>query len=169
MDEAEDDRVNFTEMPFPEHAEPDELPLICRLLAACELPYEDLKAEHLVNFLVLRLGSLVSDPETGKSKEQLLGVIGLEPFGRDGLLRSLAVASAYRGQCLGELLVSQLEASARQGGIERLFILTTTAPEFFRQLGYEVTQRDAAPEPIRQSTEFQSLCPASAVCLSKRL
>ena len=146
-----------------------DLPLIRQLLAECELPYGDLTVEHLPHFLVLRLGSLLRDPETGKSKVQLVGVVGLEPCGRYGLLRSLAVAPAFRGQSLSAVLVSQLEANARQAGIERLFVLTTTASEFFKVLGYEATDRTAVPEQVRQTTEFQSLCPTGATCLSKQL
>lgn len=150
-------------------AQPDDLPLIRALLQACELPYEDLTTEHLPHFLVMRIGSLLPESDSNRSKTQLLGVVGLEPCGRDGLLRSLAVAPAHRGQSLGEVLVGELEAKARQAGIGQLYVLTTTAANRFRQWGYEVTDRASAPAPIQQTTEFQSLCPASAVCLSKAL
>ncbi len=65
------------------------------------MPYEDLTAEHLPHFLVMRLGSLLPESDLDRSKTQFPGVVGLEPCGRDGLLRSLAVAPAYRGQGLG--------------------------------------------------------------------
>ncbi len=150
-------------------ARPDDLPLIRQLLQDCELPYEDLTAEHLPHFLVMRIGSLLPESDLNRSKTQLLGVVGLEPCGRNGLLRSLAVAPAYRGQNLGEVLVGELEVKARHAGIGRLYVLTTTAANRFRQWGYEVADRASAPAQIQQTTEFQSLCPASAVCLSKPL
>jgi hypothetical protein len=36
-------------------------------------------------------------------------------------------------------------------------------------LGYQRADRDAAPAAIRSTSEFTSLCPASAVFLRKRL
>jgi amino-acid N-acetyltransferase len=48
-------------------------------------------------------------------------------------------------------------------------LLTETAEKFFRAIGYEVIDRRHVPEEIKQSAEFRSLCPASAVCMSKLL
>jgi amino-acid N-acetyltransferase len=47
--------------------------------------------------------------------------------------------------------------------------LTETAENFFRGLGYEAIDRRYVPEEIQQSAEFRSLCPASAVCMTKSL
>jgi hypothetical protein len=38
-----------------------------------------------------------------------------------------------------------------------------------RARGYAVIARDAAPPAIRAAREFADLCPASAVCMTKRL
>ena len=48
-------------------------------------------------------------------------------------------------------------------------LLTETAEKFFRAIGYEVIDRRHVPEEIKQSAEFRSLCPASAVCMTKLL
>ena len=96
---------------------------------------------------------------------------GLETFqgGRDGLLRSVAVSPALRGRRVGANLVAAIEIKARTLGLRRLWLLTTTAPDFFRRLGYADSERAQAPEAVQQSNEFKNLCPASAVCLSERL
>ena len=132
------------------------------LLAFNGLVHEDLTPEHLRSFLLL-----VSphDPTV------LDAVGGLETFSgsEDGLLRSVAVHPAMRRRGVGKRLVATLETWAREKGIRRLWLLTTTAEDFFERLHYRKTERLQAPDVVQQSTEFKSLCPASAVCLSKRL
>ena len=101
--------------------------------------------------------------------DSLVGVIGLERFGSERLLRSLAVASECRKQGFGLELVVQLERDARIDGAARLVLLTETAEQFFRSIGYKITDRHLVSEHVRQSAEFRSLCPASAICMSKML
>jgi amino-acid N-acetyltransferase len=70
---------------------------------------------------------------------------------------------------LGHALVTRLERDALADGVERLILLTDTAEAFFRRLDYEVIDRRYAPEEIKESAEFRSLCPATAVCMTKSL
>ncbi|PCG07796.1 hypothetical protein COA17_16605 [Sphingomonas ginsenosidimutans] len=99
----------------------------------------------------------------------LIGYIGLEGAGPDRLLRSLVVMGGRRGQGYGRQLVDRLELLARDGGIERLHLLTTTAAPFFHALGYAITDRASAPAPIAASAEFSMLCPANATYMNKGL
>ncbi len=99
----------------------------------------------------------------------LVGVGGFEVHGGSGLLRSLVVADRLRGTGLGRTIVESVEAAARQRGLRELVLLTETARDFFARLGYADIARDRAPEAIRKSAEFESLCPQSARCMSKRL
>jgi amino-acid N-acetyltransferase len=98
-----------------------------------------------------------------------IGAIGLERYGDTGLLRSLVVTPARRGLGYGLALVEALERAGRAAGLDSLVLLTETAEPFFRRLGYAVVDRASVPEAVRSSTEFRSVCPASAVCMSKRL
>jgi amino-acid N-acetyltransferase len=141
----------------PVAADPSDLARVIELLGACDLPYQDLTPSHLALFQVVRQG------------QALVGVVGMERFGNSGLLRSLAVAPAYRGQKLGGNLLDALESSARHSGIDNLYLLTLTAQAFFAKRSYEVTARADVPENIQHSAEFMSLCPASAACMCKRL
>jgi amino-acid N-acetyltransferase len=124
-------------------------------LAACELPYEDLTPAHLQHFWVMRDGP------------KLAGVAGLEVLGDVGLLRSLAVPEPYRGRGIGARLTDKAEDYARAQGVQALYLLTTTVPDFFARRGYRHTDRDAAPEPLQDTTEFKNLCPEGAVCMVK--
>ncbi|HLA63328.1 MAG TPA: arsenic resistance N-acetyltransferase ArsN2 [Rhodothermales bacterium] len=139
-----------------EPATPDDLRPVLTLLKAARLPRADLAGSALDHFHVVR------------GTAGLLGVVGLEVYGgRWGLLRSLAVAEGARGSGLGGRLVAAVEADAARLGLDGLYLLTTTAAPFFAARGWTGVDRDAVPEPVRTSTEFRGLCPASAVCLTK--
>ena len=137
-------------------AAPD-LAAVLALLREARLPTEDLTSAPGLQFWVL------------ESEGRLIGVIGLERFGTGALLRSLAVASEHQRQGFGHQLVTRLEQDARSTGVERLVLLTETAEAFFGRLGYEPIDRGYVPDEIKESAEFRSLCPASAVCLTKTL
>jgi amino-acid N-acetyltransferase len=84
-----------------------------------------------------------------------------------GLLRSLAVAEAHRKGGCGRALVSHAESWAWRHGVKTLYLLTTTAANFFARTGYEAISRVQAPAPIAATTQFSSLCPSSATLMRK--
>ena len=131
---------------------------IVKLLSQAKLPAQDLTLEKLKHFLV------------AKAKDgSVMGTIGVELYQDVGLLRSLVVHPSYRGKGLGKRLTREVESFAQEKSIKTLFLLTTTAAEFFPKLGYQVIQRDRAPMSIAKTEEFKTLCPVSAVCLFKNL
>jgi amino-acid N-acetyltransferase len=93
----------------------------------------------------------------------------MERFGARALLRSLAVAPSYQQRGMGHQLVARVEREAQASDVEQLVLLTETAEKFFRAIGYQVIDRRHVPDEIKRSAEFRSLCPASAVCMSKLL
>jgi len=97
----------------------------------------------------------------------VVAVTGLEVHGRHGLLRSVAVSVNYRCAGLGRTLVERCFEAARARGLEALFLLTTTAPDYFARLGFERVVRDSALDELRRPSEFASICPSSAVCMTK--
>lgn len=125
------------------------------LLRAAGLPADDLSAQLLENFLVATSGT------------EIVGMIGLEPFPEVGLLRSLVVGPGTRGRGVGRLLVAELEARARRLGLSELWLLTIDADPYFSILGYRVQDRGRAPEAIRGTAEFSTLCPGDAVLMMK--
>ena len=128
------------------------------LLSGAELPVEDLTDKIMKNFMVAR----------GKDNT-IIGVVGIEMYQENGLLRSLLVQPAYRGKGLGSKLTREIESIARSNGIKTLYLLTMTAADFFPKFEYQVVPRDRTPESIQNTAEFNSLCPVSAVCLCKTL
>lgn len=101
------------------------------------------------------------------SGDKLAGTVGLEIYEDVALLRSLCVLPLCRGRGVGRELVARAEATARSRGVRRLFLLTVTVPAFFETLGYARSDRSAAPPAIRATAEFETLCPATAVCMCR--
>lgn len=125
------------------------------LLAAAGLPTEDLRSEHFEHFIAC-------GPENSPD-----AVVGLELYGDVALLRSLVVSPAARGKGCGSALVAEIETYAQQLGVRELYLLTNSAEAFFSSRGYSCLERVGVPNAIRQTAEFCSLCPASAVCMHK--
>jgi len=98
-----------------------------------------------------------------------VGVGGLERDGSNALLRSVAVEPSVRGRGFGTALCDRLERKARSGDVETVYLLTTTATDFFASRGYVEVEREAAPAAIRETTEFTELCPSTATCMEKSL
>ena len=127
------------------------------LLESASLPTSDLSDGDMTDFFY-------AGPASAP-----IGLVGLQFYGSDALLRSLVVSTSHRAQGLGQRLVEQAEQHARTHGVTTVYLLTTTAEHFFRSRGYVVTPRDSAPPAIRSTPEFADLCPASSAFLSKRL
>jgi N-acetylglutamate synthase-like GNAT family acetyltransferase len=130
----------------------DDWPRIAALLADAALPLAGAE-EHLERFILALRG------------DALLGCAALERYGRDGLLRSVAVAGPARGQGLGQALVQEMVGRARREGLQTITLLTTTAATFFPRFGFRAIARGAAPRAVQDSIEFREACPASAAVL----
>jgi amino-acid N-acetyltransferase len=131
-------------------------PRIVALLQANELPTSDL-ADCRPEFVVIEDG------------DELIGTGGVQVFGDAALVRSVAIAKDRQKTGLGSSLLGELERHASALGIRELVLLTQTAEQFFTRHGYTRVARASVPSRIQATAEFRSLCPASAVCMSKRL
>ncbi|TFF37738.1 arsenic resistance N-acetyltransferase ArsN2 [Mucilaginibacter psychrotolerans] len=129
---------------------------IVELLAAEKLPVADLP-ETLDNFIVaIQDGSLV-------------GVGGVEVYGNNGLLRSLAVHPEHRGAGIAGKLLAQLDSMSKKNGLLALYLLTETAPTYFEQKSYTRITRVEVPAEVQRSSEFSHVCPVSAIVMKKEL
>jgi len=138
-----------------EPARLDDLEAVLGLLRAAGLPTSGVSDVFPAGYAVVRDG-----PE-------LVATAGLETHGRVGLLRSVVVVESQRGAGFGRAVVEDRLRAARDRHLEGVYLLTTTAPEYFRRLGFTDTARGAAPDSLRASSEFATICPASATCLVK--
>jgi amino-acid N-acetyltransferase len=127
------------------------------LLSANHLPVSDLQGSSNVT-----LFGHVADAE-------LRGIVGLEMHGPVALLRSLAVQDAGRGNGLGAALVAHAERYASELGVGTIYLLTTTAADFFERRGYSHVDRSSAPANIVATPQFSGLCPSSSAFMAKSL
>ncbi len=127
---------------------------IVTLLQTEKLPGDDLPAS-LNNFFVAVDGN------------RIIGAIGLEPYGNSGLLRSMVVNASYRNLKIASHLVQQLEDHAAGIGIDRIYLLTETAPGYFQRKGYQQITREEVPQELQSSSEFTHVCPVSAIVMKK--
>jgi N-acetylglutamate synthase-like GNAT family acetyltransferase len=107
--------------------------------------------------------------DVAEESGRIVGTIGLERYGRVGLLRSAAVVADSRGRGVGRILVEHAVRSASADGIECLYLLTTTAAVYFSRLGFVRIPRTTVPPEIRTSDEFAALCPDTATVMMKEL
>jgi amino-acid N-acetyltransferase len=126
------------------------------LLSASDLPLDGVK-DNFSNFVV------------AEDDGEIAGAIGLEEFGAVALLRSAVVSPERRGSGVGRRLVERLLEGAEVAGIEELYLLTTTADQYFPRFGFTRTTRSAVPDPVKASAEFQGACPDTAVVMTRRV
>ena len=126
------------------------------LLSANDLPLDGVK-ENLSGFIVAEEGGRV------------IGTVGLERFGSVALLRSAVVSEGRRGGGVGRRLVEHILDYAESDGIEELFLLTTTAENYFPRFGFTRTTRSAVPPAVKASAEFRGACPDTALVMTRRI
>ena len=129
---------------------------VLELLRRSKLPEAGF-ADHLAAALVARDG------------DRVVGSAALELYGSAALLRSVAVDERHRSQGLGRRLAEATLDLARARGVDRVYLLTDTAPRFFARLGFSETDRATADPAVRKSVEFRTACPASAICMMLHL
>ena len=135
-----------------ELAEAEDLDAVLALLSENDLPLDGL-ADHLGTLLVARRAGRV------------IGSAALEVYPDGALLRSVVVQAASRSLRLGRALTDAALALARTRRAPAVYLLTTTAAEYFSKLGFEQIAREDVPGTVRTSVEFTTACPASATTM----
>jgi amino-acid N-acetyltransferase len=139
-----------------QQADDSHLSYIKTLLERNDLPSQDVQSKPNCFYL-------------GYEGATPVGIGGIEVYETEGLLRSVVVEQSVRGDGFGTALCDALEEHASADGVETLYLLTTTAADFFADRGYVEIERTAAPPAVQQTTEFDDLCPTTAICMQKSL
>jgi amino-acid N-acetyltransferase len=134
-------------------ARADDLPAVKQLLGDAHLPLDGLEEQFGDGYAVAVAGG------------RIVGAEGIETYAGSGLLRSAVVDPAWRGHGIGERLTKNRLEWARARGLRDVYLLTTTAADYFPRYGFERVARESAPAAVRQSREFAEACPASAVTM----
>lgn len=140
-----------------EQADPRWRPALESLLQSCRLPVEDLPDELQGFTLALDQGLAV------------VGSVGIERVGPYGLLRSFAVYETFRKSGVGQHLYEKALDFARNTSIRELWLITTSADEYFARRGFERIERADVPPEISGTMQFSALCPASSTVMRKRI
>jgi amino-acid N-acetyltransferase len=135
----------------------NDLAPVAALLEKYNLPASDLHSSKIDFILAVT------------EEDEVIGCIGVEQYQSNGLLRSFAVEKAYRNQQIGKTLFDKLISLSVQNGITIMHLLTTTAEEYFGAQGFVLADRNAAPDSIKATAEFSSLCPSSSIYMNKRI
>ena len=139
-------------MPTVRRARPADRPAVERLLLEAGLPLDGV-ADAFGGYLVAEVNG------------DVVGAIGLERYGGYALLRSGVVAAGWRGRGLGLRLTEAALVESRRGGAQAVYLLTTTAADYFRRFGFAAIDRAEVPPAVQRSVEFQGVCPDTAVTM----
>lgn len=139
-----------------ERAQAADTAAMVRLLQQNGLPQDGL-GNHLDAALVAR------------HEHHVVGCAALEVYGPVALLRSVAVAPAWRGQGVGQQLTHAAFDLARHHGVTDVYLLTETAPAFFSRFDFQPIDRAAVHPAVHQSVEWTTACPSSALAMHKTL
>jgi amino-acid N-acetyltransferase len=125
---------------------------IVALLAQCGLATEDV-AEILDSFQI----ALCDD--------SIVGCAAAERHGQSIVIRSVAVAPAYRDRGVASRLVEKLLVRARGTEVRQAFLLSTSAPAYFARWGFSHIPAHKAPSELQASLEFTNAARTSALCM----
>ena len=120
------------------------------------MPIDDIQ-ESKVQLFVLKIDN------------HIIGVIGLEQYKEVALLRSLAVQDRYKNQKIGRNLIGYLLRYCNDYKVQQLYLLTATAEKYFEKFNFYKVQRENIPDRIKNTKEFSSICPVTAVVMRKDL
>lgn len=135
----------------------DRLAELAAALTAAGLPADDITEPDQTFF------------ELSNAEGRPLGFVGYERIGSNALLRSMLVPESWRGQGAGTNILTWILVQLRQTGVQRVYLLTTTAAPFFARHGFHPITRDAVPTVVRATRQFAALCPATATAMMRTL
>ena len=131
-------------------------PAILRLLSVAGLPIDGL-LDHLDTAVVARAGGRV------------VGCAALEVYADGALLRSVVVDSDAKGHGIGTQVTTAALNLANVLAAPAVYLLTTTAEEFFPRFAFERVGRDQVPAGVQMSVEFQAACPSTAIVMRRAM
>ena len=124
----------------------------------------------------LLVGSLLPSRDVGGARQRfivasengrVIGCAGLHLAGHDGLVRSMAVHWTRRNAGLGSRLHQRLLFEAVLAGVRNLYVVTTTAEDFFAGHGFRKIAAPAVPARLQASEEFTAFVPGGSTVMSR--
>jgi amino-acid N-acetyltransferase len=97
----------------------------------------------------------------------LVGCAALESDGSYGLMRAVGVTEQAHGRAIGAQLVHGIHEIAKELGLRAVFLLTTTAAEYFCRFGYEIDH--GPPAVVTTSSEYAVCSTRQAILMRKNI
>ena len=135
-----------------EHASTQDVPAIEAMLIKANLSIVGVR-RHIAHFRL------------GRQDGKIVAVGGLEIYGEQALLRSIAVDAEQRNKAYGKQVVGDLCQCAQLAGIRDVYLKTVSARPFFYALGFQVRAYEQVPKSLKQSSQLRGACPASATVM----
>ena len=101
--------------------------------------------------------------------DEVIATIAVEYDYNNALLRSLSVSEEKRRTGIGAELVRFVEDYVAEQGVQNIFLLTTTASQFFSSRGYQIVDRSNVPDFIKNTKEYSFICASSSILMKKDL
>jgi amino-acid N-acetyltransferase len=133
-------------------AVPADRPFIEKLLENALLPLDGLRIEDAI---------VVLDEKTNTPS----GVVALERFGSNSMLRSLVVEADRRRQGLGRSLVVAALEVARWSGAGEVHLFTEDAQGFFSKFGFEAVSGKVTRAAVPESPLVTGTCCSTATAM----
>jgi len=128
--------------------------VVAALLEREHLPLDGLR-QHFENAIVARAGN------------RIVGCSALEVYEGGALLRSVAVDAECRGAGVGSDLTRAAIQLATRRMVPAMYLLTTTAEQFFRKFNFEIVDRADVPPSVTASEEFAHACPSTVIVMRR--
>jgi amino-acid N-acetyltransferase len=96
---------------------------------------------------------------------QVIGVLGALYDTPKALLRSFAVSPAQRSKGVGGTLVVEIFKELQRQEIEEVYLITDTAAEYFRRVGFYEITRAEMPANLLKESGLDEACPCSSKCM----
>ncbi len=135
-----------------------DVPAIEALLRQAGLPVEGVAA-----IAAAAPGDIVVAERDGA----IVGAAAIEVAGSDALLRSVVVRSDGRSAGIGREMVTRLLAEADRRRYHGVYLLTTTAGDWFPRFGFTRVERTSVPRAISETWEFKTGCADTAVAMAR--
>ncbi|MBO9681788.1 MAG: GNAT family N-acetyltransferase [Flavisolibacter sp.] len=101
--------------------------------------------------------------------DNVIATVAVEYNYTDALLRSLSVSPEKRNSGIGAELVQFIEDYVQKQGVQTVYLLTTTAADFFSKRGYTIIDRNNVPDFIKNTSEYSVICSSSSTIMKKEL
>lgn len=103
-----------------------------------------------------------------KQQQNCIAIGALEFYRPYALIRSVAVSEKEKHKGYAKQICKALFQHALSENIIELYLLTETAEEFFSRQGFEIIDRNTAPQIIKSTSQFSTLCPDDARVMKYR-